>query len=252
VDVRQLDVRDVQAVQRLIGEVRPQVVIDCVAVPKPELLGPVVVDGARNLARASAAAGAVHILLSTDNVFDGCQGWYGEEDPVSPVHAYGKAKAAAEELVLRLAHHPVVIRTSLVCGLEPLDPRSRWVVDALRGGEPIQLFTDEFRCPIWVDDLVAAIVELSEGSYRGILHVVGPERHSRYEIGAMLAAWLGLDRKPLVPALACRTDLRRTLDGSLATGRARRVLSRMPGAFAERFKELIAAREAAESAESVE
>lgn len=244
VDVRRLDVRDAAAVGTLVHDVAPAAVVDCVAVREPELLWPVIVDGARNLARASAAVQAVHLMVSTDNVFDGNQGWYAEEDPVCPVQPYGQAKAAAEELVLRLADHPVVVRTSLVCSLEPLDPRSQWVVNALREGRPISLFTDEFRCPIWVDDLARALVELADGRHRGILHVAGPERFSRYDVGALLARWLGCRPDVLVPALACRSELRRTLDGSLAIGRSRQVLGSEPRGFGERLLELIEAREA--------
>ncbi len=239
IDARPLDVRDGPAVRALVDEVRPEVLFDCTTVSRPELLVPVVVDGARRLATAAAACDARHILLSTDNVFDGATGWYAEEDPICPVNAYGRAKAAAEALVLRLARHPVIVRTSLVSGLEPLDPRSRWVVDALARGEDVALFTDEFRCPIWIEDLVAALLELTRTTHRGPLHVVGPERLSRYDIGALLAAWLGLPQGHLKPALAGRSGMNRTLDGSLATARSRQILKTVLRGFETRLLPLI-------------
>ncbi len=239
---RELDVRDRSAARALVEEVRPEILVDCTTVTDAALLAPVIVDGARNLATASAAVEAIHILLSTDNVFDGTSGWYAEEDPVCPANPYGQAKAAAEKLVLRLSHHPVIVRTSLVSGLDPLDPRSQWVANALHQETPVSLFTDELRCPIWIDDLVAAMVELIDGRHRGILHVVGPERLSRYDIGALIAQWLGLSRDSLVPSLAGRSGLARTLDGSMATGRAKSILSTEPRGFESRILSLIEGR----------
>lgn len=239
IKTRELDVRDRSAVQALVEEVRPEILVDCTTVSDPAQLAAVIVDGSRNLATASASVGAIHILLSTDNVFDGASGWYAEEDPVCPANPYGRAKAAAEEIVMRLSTRPVIVRTSLVSGLDPLDPRSQWVANALHQGTPVSLFTDELRCPIWIDDLVASVVELLDGRHLGVLHVVGPERLSRYEIGALIAEWLDLPKEALVPSLASRSSMARTLDGSMATGRARSVLTTDPRGFESRILALI-------------
>ena len=40
----------------------------------------------------------------------------------------------------------------------PLDPRTRQMLD----GEMPRLFTDEYRCPIFVDDLADALIELAQ------------------------------------------------------------------------------------------
>ena len=61
--------------------------------------------GSENVARAAAAVGARLVHLSTDVVFDGRKGApYVEDDPVSPVTDYGRAKAEAEVRVA--AAHP--------------------------------------------------------------------------------------------------------------------------------------------------
>lgn len=235
VRVRLLDVSDPASVSRVLEREKPSVIINCSAAREADQLGPVVVDGTRYLARASAAMGAVFVLLSTDNVFDGVRGWYGEDDPVCPVNAYGRAKAAAEEITLRLTPSSIIVRTSLVCGLEPLDPRSRWIVSALERGEVLRLFTDELRCPVWVDELVSGVVEMIEGGLGGIMHLAGPERLSRYDIGVALGQHFGLAVDALIPSLASRYRSPRTLDGSLAIGRARNVLETRLTGFRERL-----------------
>ncbi len=54
-------------------------------------------EGSAVVAAAARDARLVH--LSSDIVFDGTRGRYREDDPVSPVHAYGRSKAEAERLV---------------------------------------------------------------------------------------------------------------------------------------------------------
>src|SRR5438270_2186883 len=73
----ELDITDGGAVERAIGDVAPSVVINCAAwtdVDGAEAVASeaaaVNADGAGNLARAAAAAGALTIHVSSDYVFD--------------------------------------------------------------------------------------------------------------------------------------------------------------------------------------
>jgi dTDP-4-dehydrorhamnose reductase len=63
------------------------------------------------------------------------------------------------------------------------------------------LFTDEFRCPIFVEDLADALVEIAVSDFVGVLNVAGPQRLSRYEFGLILARRFGVAPK-FQPALS--------------------------------------------------
>ncbi len=145
----------------------------------------------RSVAAACAIHGVELIHLSSDVVFDGEHAPYAEDAPLVPVHAYGRAKAEAEADVASAVADAAVVRTSLVCATDPLDPRSAWVVDTLRAGDPITLFTDEIRCPVRADDLARMlwdIVALPRAERAGPWHLVGPDALSRHELGVLLAA----------------------------------------------------------------
>ena len=119
----------------------------------------------------------------------------------------------------------VIVRTSLIYGWRPrLDQHTRQVVDNLKTGQPVRLFTDELRCPVWVESLAAAVVELAGSDYTGVLHVAGAQPLSRYEFGVRLARFYGLDASPIVPARSCESGLRRPLDCTLDCSRARALL----------------------------
>lgn len=67
------------------------------------------------LAAHARALGISMIQLSTDYVFDGTKPQpYTESDPICPVNAYGRSKAAGERAVAAAHPHHVILRTSWV------------------------------------------------------------------------------------------------------------------------------------------
>ena len=47
-------------------------------------------------------------------------------------------------------------------------------------------YEDEVRCPVQVDDLAAALLELARSDLAGVLHVAGPEAVSRQQFAEMI------------------------------------------------------------------
>lgn len=219
----QLDVRDAMAVERLFDGLRPDAMIHTAYSREPALLDAVVVDGTRHLVAAAAEAGTRLVHLSSDVIFDGEQGPYTEADPPAPITAYGRAKAQAEAVA---AAHPdaAIVRTSLIFGFDPPDERTCWVLDSLRQGKHITLFTDEVRCPVYAVDLAAAVVELAGNSYRGVLNVAGAQALDRYEFGVLTARAWHVDPTDLTPGISRESGLTRPRDCRLDIARARRVL----------------------------
>jgi dTDP-4-dehydrorhamnose reductase len=181
-------------------EARPDVVIHAAAMAA-------VSDCARDPARAEAvntwatgtladlcdAAGARLVFVSTDLVFDGERAPYREGDPPAPLSVYGRTKAIAERAVLESAGHAVV-RLSLMFG-PSINGRPNFFDDqvaALRAGQPVRLFHDEWRTPIGLATAARVLIEIADADVTGLLHVGGPERMSRVELGERLARHLGI------------------------------------------------------------
>lgn len=217
----------VEDIPALIGSLQPDAILHTAAAWRTEAEArAVIVEGTRGIAGAASRVGARLIHMSTDLVFDGEHGPYTEHSQTAPVNYYGAAKAEAERIVLDLSSGPVIARTSLVTCFHPPDPRTRPIVDALTGrGLPVTLFTDEYRCPVRVEDLAAALVELISLPFSGIMHIAGPERLSRYELGLRVARFYRLPNEPgIVPALARDSGQPRPRDCTLDISLARRVL----------------------------
>ena len=147
-----LDVRDERAVGRLVADFSPDVIIHTAALMRGAGLIAANADGTCHLARAAERIRARLVHLSSDVIFDGEHAPYGESARPAPISAYAVSKALAETAVQAECSNAVIVRTSLIYGLAPLDSRTR---QTLAGGMPL-LFTDEFRCPILREDLVDA------------------------------------------------------------------------------------------------
>jgi dTDP-4-dehydrorhamnose reductase len=220
-----LDIRDAGAVDALLARLRPQAVIHTAFRQSgPELMA-VTAEGAGHVARASAAVGARLIHMSSDVIFDGeREAAYSEADPPEPITPYGEAKARAEALVA--AAHPgaALVRTSLIYGFEPIDKTAQFALDVAAGRRDERLYADEYRCPICVGDLAAALLELVDLPYSGVLNIAGAERLSRYELGRLLVAAWGHNPAGLRSASSAESQQRRPRNCTLAIGRAQRLL----------------------------
>lgn len=222
----QLDLLDFDAVRREFQKDKPQLVVHCAAAQKnPDLARRVNVEATQLL--AELAAEVQFVFFSTDLVFDGRKGNYVETDAANPIHLYGETKAAAEQIVLRNPHHTVV-RTSLNGGISRAGNRGfnenlRLAWQAERG---MNLFTDEFRCPIFAGETARAVWELVNQERTGLFHVAGAEKLSRWQIGQLIAVrWPQLNPK-ITPGLAKNfPSPPRALDTSLNITKVQKVLS---------------------------
>ncbi|MEU7590842.1 sugar nucleotide-binding protein [Micromonospora sp. NPDC049230] len=213
VAARRLDVTDRAAVRALVAEVRPDAVV---GTPYRYDDWAVTADGAANVAVAAAETGARLVHVSSDAVHAGRPTPYADDDPPTPVHAYGAAKAAAETAVRAIDPGAALVRTSLILGEG--SKQIQLCRDALAGRAA--LFTDEFRCPVDVSDLADAVLELVTSPYAGPLNVAGPDPVSRADLGLLVAEHLGLDRAGLRTTTGAAVGLSRPLDVRLDSSRA--------------------------------
>jgi dTDP-4-dehydrorhamnose reductase len=171
------------------------------------------------------------VYVSTDLVFDGEKGMYAELDPPNPLSAYGSSKASAERYVLQM-RNAVVVRLSLLYGPTRIGRPTFFdqQIAAARNRMPIQLFEDEWRSPVDIPTASRALARLARSDYSGLLHVGGPQRMSRFEMGCRVANCLGLDPGFLVATRRLEVPFPepRPRDCSLDSSRWHEVFSEVP------------------------
>lgn len=234
-----IELHDPDALVRLLDAERPDAVVHAAVLGRVDQCqdGPAQAEATNatlpaTVARLCRDRGLRLVALSTDMVFAGDRAPVREDDPARPLSVYGRTKRDGERAVLEALPQAAVARVALVYGRGhgPRGTSSESVAWSLRAGGRAVLFTDEHRTPIDPESVADAVARLLRRGGSGLYHLGGPERLSRYELGARVARLLGLDATLLV---ASRQDERpapepRPKDLSLDSGRARRELGWEP------------------------
>ncbi len=131
------------------------------------------------IAEACARAGAALVHVSTDYVFDGTKpAPYVETDPVAPVSAYGRTKAAGEAAVLAAGGPAAVVRTSWV--YSPWGSNFvKTMLRLARERDELRVVADQQGRPTSAADLAGAVLVVAErlverdAAVQGLLHYAG-------------------------------------------------------------------------------
>jgi dTDP-4-dehydrorhamnose reductase len=237
----QADITDAAAVDAALREARPAVVIHPAAIADVDacerdhaLARAVNVDGAANMARASAAVGAHLIHVSTDYVFVGSEanpGPYDESAAPHPVNFYGQTKLEAERLVSDICAGQVgcaICRTALVYGLNPAGRQNFIIsmVDDLRAGRQVRAVTDQQNTPTHAANLAQMLVQAARRRVTGLYHTAGAELITRHQLALLVAQTFDLDSSLIVPVTSAELGqrARRPLLSGLRVERAERDL----------------------------
>lgn len=202
-----VDVRDYRALEVIFGKHRPEAVVHIAAYGDVDgcevnrgLAWEVNAIGTTNVARLARRFSAFTVYLSTDYVFDGSRGGYGEYDPPNPVNYYGLTKLAGETAVRSLDTGYAIVRASSIYGLGPGRTNfAKHLIRSLIEARPVRALTDQYTSPTHSALLAEAMVEIIEEGRSGVFHVVG-ERMSRYEFALTIAKALNLDASLIKPA----------------------------------------------------
>ena len=249
-----LDMRDATAVDRLVREVRPQLIIHPAAQPHVDWCEDHVAEshavnvvGTRNVAAAARAVGARYVFFSTDYIFNGGAGPYREDATPDPPNVYGRHKLEAERLIAATLDDYLIVRVCNVYGVERQG--KNFVMGLLakgRRGEPMNVPSDQWGNPTYGDNLAEAVKELAQSVHRGVYHVVGPEHMDRISFARLGCEVFGLDpsflRPKTTPELGQRAP--RPLRGGLDNAKARAVLTTellAPRAGLQRMKQRLEA-----------
>ncbi|MGL5930590.1 MAG: dTDP-4-dehydrorhamnose reductase [Dermatophilaceae bacterium] len=150
--------------------------------------------GAANLARATSAAGATLVHLSTDYVFAGdATVPYPDDAPLAPRSAYGRTKAAGEWAVRAECPRTWLVRTSWLYGAH--GPSFPSTIRRLAGErDTLDVVDDQVGQPTWTADLAAGVIRLAEADAPfGTWHASGGGQCSWFELARAVFEELGLD-----------------------------------------------------------
>jgi dTDP-4-dehydrorhamnose reductase len=198
----------------------------------PEGAWRVNVNGTEQVSRACRALRARLVAVSTDYVFDGTAGPYGEDDLPNPRGVYARTKRCGEEAALLLVPDCAVARVAIVYSGRPgaKSTFATQVVEKLSRGEPVKAFHDQSVTTTLAANGAAMCLELLlETEYRGVLHTSDATVLDRVEFARRVARTFGLEGE-IVPVRTADVKLLapRPLRGGLRVDRAAALLRNRP------------------------
>jgi len=252
-----VDLADEPGLAAAVRSARPEVIVNpgsmtdvdgCESVPEAAFRVNGVAPGVLALAAQELGAHLLHV--STDYVFDGETGPYTEDALPNPRGVYALTKHVGEQAVRALAPASAIARTAVVYGWPPAGRPNfaSWLLSALRRGEPVRLFEDQFVSPSLAESVAEQLAELAERRLGGVWNVCGAEVVNRVQFGQALCAEFGLDPGVIVPTRLAEAKLRapRPARSGLVTDKARAALAARPLGVAESLARFRRAVEAAE------
>lgn len=141
------------------------------------------VEGTLRLIDACCNTGVKVVFLSSDAVFDGKKGGYGEADSANPLCVYGSQKREVEEACLR--DYPEVLIYRLSKQVSSSTERGNLFADLYRqyqSGEEIRCIDGLRFQPTFVEDTAACILQGVRMGLKGLFHVAAPAAFSRQDL----------------------------------------------------------------------
>lgn len=168
-DIAELDITDKDAVDSFVMLNNVDVIVNCAAytnVEKAEddeaTADKINHRAAEILAQTAKKCGATLIHVSTDYVFDGRKNTpYTEDEPTSPLGAYGRTKLAGETAIAESGCRYIIIRTAWLYS----EFGNNFVKTMLRltsERESINVVSDQIGSPTYAGDLGSAIFDIIE------------------------------------------------------------------------------------------
>ncbi|WDE96181.1 SDR family oxidoreductase [Lentisphaera profundi] len=206
--VGRCDIRKLAEVKFVLDKVKPQRVYHLAALSDPnvcdrdaKLSKEINYLASIQLAELCADRKIKLVFTSTDLVFDGVKGHYSEQEAVNPLSRYGEQKVMVEEF-LKETPGALICRMPLMYSTDLSNKRSMlsYIKEKIDKGQKVTLFTDEYRSAVNIDCAAKALLLVADVNEK-VLHLGGPKRQSRYEMGCQIVEYLGLAKQYIIPCL---------------------------------------------------
>lgn len=184
----ELDITNLNQVQKLFAEIKPDLVIHAAAYTKVDLAESemdtafkVNAIGTRNVAIATESAKSRLVYVSTDYVFNGeATKPLNEFEQTSPVSVYGKSKLAGEQFVREFHSKYFIVRTSWVYGIHGQN-FVKTMLKLAQEKDQLSVVHDQIGSPTYSLDLASQIIAIASTTKYGTYHVSNSGICSWYE-----------------------------------------------------------------------
>ncbi|HRI47364.1 MAG TPA: SDR family oxidoreductase [Ignavibacteriaceae bacterium] len=207
----QVDLTDFASVKSIFDDFKPDIVFHTAAISTvhdcdilhPSIVFETNVKITEHLAELCNNFNSKLFYTSTDLVYAGYRGsMLTETSKLVPVSLYAETKLMGEVKIKQICNNYVILRMSLLFGFG-LNQRSCFfehMITNLNNNQSVNLFTDQYRTPLFLQDAAIASVDLiKNGVTNEIINLGGIDRLSRFELGELVSQTGGFDKELLQP-----------------------------------------------------
>ena len=175
-----MDITDAASVERVLAEVKPDVIVHCAAwtavdlaedEDKKEKVRAINVDGTANIAKIAKTIDAKMVYISTDYVFDG-QGekpWEPDCKDYAPLNVYGQTKLEGELAVTNTLEKYFIVRIAWVFGVNGKN-FIKTMLNVGKTHDKLNVVCDQIGTPTYTFDLSRLLVDMIETDKYGYYH----------------------------------------------------------------------------------
>ena len=176
----QMDITDKAAVEAVISQVNPDVVVHCAAWTavdmaedddKVEKVRAINAGGTQNIADVCKKLDCKMVYISTDYVFDGqgTQPWEPDCKDYKPLNVYGQTKLEGELAVANTLKKYFIVRIAWVFGLNGKN-FIKTMVNLGKTHDTLRVVCDQIGTPTYTLDLAVLLVDMIETEKYGYYH----------------------------------------------------------------------------------
>lgn len=234
-----LDITDRNRVLDVIAAEKPDVIIHCAACnpgaegDNTQAMQQVNHLGSEHVALAARRVDCRLVAVSSDTVFNGLDAPFADEAEAQPLadNPYAVSKAQAEKAILDICGEAVIVRTSLIYGLDSMDRGTRGFAERINSGDTLKLFDDVIRQPVLVTSLSDCLLRLASdlSGETGTMNFAGSESLSRAEFGIKLLKFWRIDYEGMMETISGQGIAGLPIDLRLSLDRATALDLAMPG-----------------------
>ena len=175
-----MDITDKTSVEKVLKEVKPDVVVHCAAwtavdlaedEDKKETVQKVNAEGTRNIALVCKELGCKMVYISTDYVFDGqgTEPWEPDCKDYKPLNVYGETKLAGELAVSENLEKYFIVRIAWVFGKNGKN-FIKTMLNLGKTHDQLRVVSDQIGTPTYTLDLAMLLVDMIETEKYGYYH----------------------------------------------------------------------------------
>lgn len=202
----QLDITDAKAVDKVISEVNPDVVIHCAAwtavdlaedEDKADKVHAINATGTQNIADVCKKLDCKMTYISTDYVFNGkgTTPWKPDCKDYAPLNVYGRTKLEGELAVANTLEKYFIVRIAWVFGLNGKN-FIKTMLNVGKTHDTVRVVSDQIGTPTYTYDLARLLVDMNETDKYGYYHATNEGGYiSWYDFTVEIYKQAGMDTK---------------------------------------------------------